>query len=91
MNASDEASLLSGACSTIVEAGSYRLAWVGYAEHDQARTVRPVAWAGQSAYLEGITISWGDDEHGRGPTGVAVRSRTVQVIADTSGDGAFTP
>ena len=75
VNASDEAALLSGACNTIVEAGNYRLAWVGYAEHDEARTVRPVAWAGQSGYLQGITVSWADDEHGHGATGTAVRDR----------------
>jgi diguanylate cyclase (GGDEF)-like protein/PAS domain S-box-containing protein len=91
VNASDEESLLFGACNTIVDAGSYRLAWVGYAEHDEGRTVRPVAWAGRSDYLKGITISWADDEHGRGATGTAVRDRRVQVIADTNADETFAP
>ena len=91
VNASDEASLLSGACHTIVDAGNYRLAWVGYAEQGEARTVRPVAWAGAAGYLEKLAVSWADNEHGRGPTGTAVRSRSVQVSADLNGDGAFAP
>ncbi|MGO9659391.1 MAG: EAL domain-containing protein [Acidimicrobiales bacterium] len=91
VNASDEAALLSGACQTIVEAGRYPLAWVGYAERDAARTVRPVAWAGQSGYLEGITVGWGDDEMGHGPTGTAVRTRAVQVNADSNDASTFSP
>ncbi len=91
VNASDEASLLSGACQTIVDAGNYRLAWVGYVEQGEARMVRPVASAGAGGYLEKLTVSWADNEHGRGPTGTAVRSRRVQVTADLSGDGAFAP
>ena len=51
VSATDEASLLSGACRTIVEVGGFPLAWVGYAEQDQALTVRPIASAGLSDYL----------------------------------------
>ncbi len=53
IHASDEASLLSDVCRIAVEVGGYRLAWVGYAEHDEAKTIRPVAQAGLGAgYVE---------------------------------------
>ena len=42
---SDESELLTRVCQTIVKAGRYRLAWVGYA---QADSVIPVAHAGHS-------------------------------------------
>jgi diguanylate cyclase (GGDEF)-like protein/PAS domain S-box-containing protein len=91
VNAADEASLLSGICETIIEAGSYRLAWVGYAQRDDAQTVRPMAWAGPSGYADRIRVTWTDDENGRGPVGAAIRSRCVQVIDDVTSSSAFAP
>ena len=68
-------------CRIVVESGGYRMAWVGFAESDDARTVRPVASFGfEDRYLESANISWADVERGRGPTGTAIReSRTVAV------------
>ena len=91
VSAPDEASLLVEVCRTIVDVGGYPLAWVGYLGYDEARTVRPVASAGQSGYLEGIEVSWGDNEFGHGPTGRAVRSRDVQVIDDLADVANFVP
>jgi len=84
VRASDEASLLADMCRTIVDAGGYLMAWVGYAEHDEARTVRPAASAGCTEYLNDVPITWGDDERGRGPTSTAVRTSTVRVLRDIS-------
>ncbi len=83
VRATQEASLLADTCQTIVASGGYLLAWVGYVEHDEAHTVRPVASAGCTEYLKGLHFSWGNDDLGRGPTGTAVRSQTVQVLKDT--------
>ena len=91
VRAADEASLLSGTCSTIVEAGGYPLAWVGYAQHDQARTVLPVASAGRTSYLDGISLSWGDEPSGHGPTGTSIRTGAVQVLKDTHLSRKFKP
>jgi PAS domain S-box-containing protein len=83
VRATDEASLLADTCETIVASGGYLLAWVGYVEHDEAHTVRPVASAGHTEYLNGLHFSWGNDDLGRGPTGTAIRSQKVQVLKDT--------
>ena len=42
VHAQDEATLLRDICRLGVDSGGYTLAWVGFAEHDDARSVRPV-------------------------------------------------
>ena len=39
--------------------------------------------AGRTEYLNGLHFSWGSDDLGRGPTGTAIRSQSVQVLKDT--------
>ena len=75
LRASDEGLLLQEMCRVIVEEGGYRMAWVGYAEDDPARTIRPQAAAGgDREYLEGGAYTWADTPRGRGATGTAVRT-----------------
>ena len=90
VRATDEASLLADACETIVAAG-YLLAWVGYAEHDSAHTVRPLASAGRTEYLKHIRVGWGKDQLGSGPAGTAIRTRSVQVLKDMHRSSRFAP
>ena len=92
VRAQSEGSLLDAVCRIIVDTGGYLLAWVGFAEDDALRTVRPVARAGaQQGYLDRIAISWADSELGRGPTGRAVRERTAQICRDMQSDPAMVP
>ncbi len=91
VHATDEASLISDTCRTIVRSGEYLLAWVGCAEHDEDMTVRPVASSGRADYLDGLHLSWGDKESGRGPTGVSIRTRQVQVLNDVRRSKEFAP
>jgi PAS domain S-box-containing protein len=87
-----EKELLEQVCHSIVETGGYRMTWVGYAEHDERKTVRPVAQAGlEDGYLDGLDITWLDTEHGRGPTGTAIRSGRAVVIQDLASHPQFTP
>ena len=83
VHATDETTLLADTCQNIVASGGYMLAWVGYVEHDERHTVRPVASAGCTEYLNGLHFSWDNDDLGRGPTGTAIRSQRVQVLKDT--------
>ena len=54
-----------------------RMAWVGYRDCNEVKTVRPVAHAGYEAgYLGPINITWADTERGRGPVGTAIRMGT---------------
>jgi signal transduction histidine kinase len=81
VHARDENALLAEVCSVAVGSAGYRLAWVGYAEHDSDHTVRPVVWAGPAeGFLDRIHISWADNAYGRGSVGRAIReARPVAV------------
>lgn len=92
VRATDEPELLQRICQSIVTVGGYRLAWVGFAEQDQAWTVRPVAQAGyEDGYLDTLQITWADTERGQGPTGVAIRSGQPCVVRDIMNDPAYAP
>jgi len=78
--ATDEYKLLAEICRLVVEGGGYRMAWVGYAEHDEARTVRPITQFGYEAgYLDTVNITWADTQLGQGPTGTAIRTGVTDV------------
>jgi PAS domain S-box-containing protein len=81
IRATDELQLMKDICWTIVETGGYRMAWVGIAEDDDWKTVRPVAqWGDQDGYLDTLDMSWADTDRGRGPTGTAIRTGTTRVV-----------
>jgi PAS domain S-box-containing protein len=82
VHATDEASLIANICRSIVHSSEYMLAWVGYVDHDDDETVRFVAAHGATEFLEGLRVSWGDNEYGHGATGQAIRSGASQVIKD---------
>jgi diguanylate cyclase (GGDEF)-like protein len=83
VHADDEYKLLVAICNLIVDRGGYLMAWVGYAEHDAAKTVRPITQAGyESGYLDHIDITWDDSERGRGPTGTAIRTGITDINQD---------
>jgi len=82
-----EPALLNLVCKALVDQGGYKLAWVGFAEHDQNKSVRPVAQSVVTdGYLDHMAISWADTERGRGPTGTAARTGAVQVSRDLGSD-----
>jgi PAS domain S-box-containing protein len=88
----DEMTLLNEVCRIIVEIGGYRMAWIGLAENDEAKTVRPVAHAGfESGYVESANLSWADNERGRGPGGIAIRTGQLCITRNIPLDPAFAP
>ncbi|HEX8963424.1 MAG TPA: MASE3 domain-containing protein [Rhodocyclaceae bacterium] len=83
LRADDEQSLLDEVCRIVCDDAGYRMAWIGYAEDDAARTVRPVAWGGvEDGYLAAAHITWADTERGHGPTGIAIRTGLSSCIQD---------
>jgi response regulator RpfG family c-di-GMP phosphodiesterase len=88
----DESQLLDQVCRVLIQFGGYRLAWVGYVQTDPDRSIAFAAHAGDGdAYLAGQELSWTDCEHGRGPSGAAVRSGKHAVCQDIAADPAFAP
>ncbi len=90
VRAEDEQTLAQRFCSVMVEEGGYRMAWVGYGEHDPAQTIRPIAYAGlERGYLETLHLTWADTERGSGPGARCIREQTVQVTQDIVHDPRF--
>ena len=88
VHAPDESSLLSSMCEAAVEFGGYAVAWVGMAQHDAEKTVRPVARAGRSTdFIDWVPASW-KAEHptGRGAMGRAIRSGELVAVMDIAAD-----
>lgn len=75
LRARSEQDVLDKVCEVIVEEGGYPLAWVGYAENDEAKTIRPVSHRGVDyGFLESLGMTWSDGESGRTPAGQAIRT-----------------
>src|SRR5271166_4621036 len=92
LRATDEQSLLEEICRIVCEEAGYRMAWVSYAEHDEAKSVRPVAWTGaEEGYLASAGITWADTDRGRSPTGTAIRSGKSCCIQDFAKDPRLAP
>ncbi len=92
LRAPGETELLRDLCRLLVDVGGYRLAWVAHAEHDEARSVLPLAQAGyERGYLEAVRITWADTELGRGPTGTCIRTARPCIARNILTDPAFAP
>jgi PAS domain S-box-containing protein len=92
LHATDEPALLQQVCRIVTEDCGHAMVWIGFAEHDENKTVRPVAHAGfEEGYLETLRITWADGERGRGPTGTAIRTGQPSTCRNMLTDPAFLP
>src|SRR5271157_632797 len=92
LRATDEQSLLEQICRIVCEEAGYRMAFVAYAEHDEAKSVRPVVWSGaEEGYLATVGFTWADTELGRRPTGTAIRSGKTCCTEDFATDPRLAP
>lgn len=92
LRATEENALLHDMCRIVVEEGGHRMAWVGYAEHDPRKTVRPVAHAGIGGdFLDDLPVTWSETEFGLGPTGTAIRTRKPSVSTSVDTDPRLAP
>ncbi len=92
MRAEDEQALLDKICHIVCDDAGYRMAWVGFPEEDEARSIRVVSWAGaESGYLAEAKLTWADTERGHGPSGIAIRTGDSVSIQDFSADPKAAP
>jgi PAS domain S-box-containing protein len=84
VRAETELQLLSEVCRIAIEDGGYRMAWVGYAQDDDVKSIIPVAHAGlEKGFLSNIKVSWHeDDPEGQGPAGQVIRTGCAVVHED---------
>jgi C4-dicarboxylate-specific signal transduction histidine kinase len=88
----EEMDLLEQVCRAVVAEGGYRLAWVGYAEHDEEKSIRAVACAGAGqGYLDNLVATWGEGVRSLGPAGTAIRTAQPIVCNDVSSDPRLAP
>jgi PAS domain S-box-containing protein len=92
MRATNETEFMAEVCRNIENDCGYAMVWIGLAENDKNKSVRPVISAGfEDGYLETVRISWADNERGRGPTGTAIRTGKVSLCRNMLTDPKFTP
>jgi PAS domain S-box-containing protein len=93
IRAVDEKTLLQKLVQLITDEAAYRMAWIGYACYDAAKSVKPMAWAGyESDYLKTINLTWDNESpRGQGPTGKAIRSGQPVACQNMLEDPQFEP
>ncbi|PSH03388.1 MAG: hypothetical protein CXZ00_12575 [Acidobacteria bacterium] len=92
LHVSDESSYLQEVCRIVTQYCGHALMWIGFAENDKNKTVRPVASAGfEDGYLEITNMTWDDSANGRGPTGTAIRTGKPAMCRNILTDPKFLP
>ncbi|MDD5471643.1 MAG: MASE3 domain-containing protein [Sideroxydans sp.] len=90
LHAREERALLEAMCREAVEKGGYLLAWVGYVQQDEARSIKPEVWhAVQAGYMESLLSTWQDIALNKGPSGVTVRSGQTTICQNIATDPLF--
>ena len=92
VHATQEKGFLTDVCEVIVRQGGYPLAWVGYAQPDQMKSVHHMASAGvEGEHPEWVNFTWGEDERGKSPGGMAIKTGTIQMGRNILQDPALAP
>jgi PAS domain S-box-containing protein/putative nucleotidyltransferase with HDIG domain len=91
--ATSEDELLDLICREMVESAGYGLVWVGYAEHDDPKSVRLVSRHGlESDYLAKAEVNWvAEDPNGIGPFSIATRTGEAQLNRSFASDPGLAP
>ncbi|HEY9610272.1 PAS domain S-box protein [Allocoleopsis sp.] len=90
--ATEEFGLLQTVCQLLIDLGEYHLAWVGYVQQDEGKTIQPVAYAGHEAgYVQRASITWANTQRGQEPTGRAIRSGQPAIAQNILTDPNLAP
>ncbi len=92
MRAENESQYLQEVCKIITDDCGHAMVWIGFAEEDERKSIRPAAYAGfEDGYLDTLKLTWADEERGRGPTGTAIRTGKPSFCRNMLTDPAFLP
>jgi PAS domain S-box-containing protein len=76
-------------CEYILALGPYSLAWTGTIKSRDPK-IHVSTSAGESKdYLLKIRMRYDDSEHGRGPAGECIRTRSIQIVHDIGEDDRY--
>lgn len=88
----DEQELMQEICRIFVKVQGYRFAWVGFAEQDAAKTLRPVAhWGYEANFINTMQATWEDCDRGRGPAGTTIRTGETTVFQNFKTNPDYLP
>ena len=88
----DESSLFRAICGAVTSTGGYPLAWIGFAEDDEKKSVRIAAAAGPDLkFLDSLVVTWADEPQGRGPTGTSIRTGQITIFNNLRSNPDFEP
>ena len=83
IRAGDEGRLAQAICDLVIAEGGYRQAALFYAEHDEAKTLRTVALAGEGEDMTAVSrLTWADRPGGQTLAAQAVRTERPVVLDD---------
>jgi diguanylate cyclase (GGDEF)-like protein/PAS domain S-box-containing protein len=88
----DETKLIKEICRIIVDIGGYKMAWVGYAEDDEYKSIKPKAYYGHAGakFLDQLKLSWSDKQtNGLGPGGKTIRGGMPVVVGNLMLDPTY--
>ena len=90
---SSEPDLLEAMCRVAVSQGGYRLAFVTYLHHDDAKSVEIMAHYGTNhGFLESLALTWDENsQRGHGSVGTAIRNRRPDIVRSLQQDERFAP
>ncbi len=92
MHSNNEFKYMNEVCKIIIEDCGHSMVWIGYAQNDKLKTVKPVAYYGfDKEYIDHLNITWADTEMGRGPTGTAIRTGKPSMCKNMLTDPVFKP
>lgn len=92
IHVADESSLIVEICRIAVDVGGYMMAWVGYANDDEIKSITPKAYFGKTdGSLQEAELSWSEERpSGLGPAGRTIRGGEAITVEDmTTVDFSF--
>ena len=92
MHSYNELQYIKEVCRIIIEDCGHSMVWIGYAQNDDLKSVKPMAYYGfDQGYINHMNITWDDTPQGRGPTGTAIRTGKPSVCKNMLTDPNFEP
>lgn len=90
--AADERKLLQDMCNIVVGVGDYRAAYIGFAQNDPVKSIRPVAMAGlDQAYFDEVHPSWNETAPIPTAAGTAILTGRPKIAQDVTTDKDSAP
>ncbi len=90
IRATDELQLFNSICKIAVDSGGYRMALVAFAEHDEHKSIKIVAYAGfNKDYIEQLKLTWADTGVEGGISSRVIRTGKPFLVTNISNDPVF--